>query len=663
MVSNMRNAFLLFCIVLAMCGAASPDEVANAAAAADPTGAHWAERTLRQMSLEEKVGQLFMIKAEVESMNPAGPSYLHLRTAMQNYHLGGFLITIPVEAGQLVKASPLDAAALTNQLQRDSPVPLIFAADFERGLTMRFHGGTGFPHAMAIGATGNPDYAYQAGRITAAEARAIGVHWNFYPDADVNSNPNNPIINTRAFGEDPAEVGALVAAFIRGVHDGGGLSTAKHFPGHGDTDTDSHLSLSRISATRTCLDQVELPPFRAAIAAGVDSVMVGHLLVPSLEPDPRRPATISANISTRLLRDELGFQGIVVTDAMDMNGLTRIFLGNTGLGNAAQSSARAAVEALKAGADLILIPGDLDAAYNGVLAAARSGELPESRIEQSVAKLLRAKAALGLQRNRFVDLNAVPSALARPENLAIAQQIADDALTVVREDGSGRRSQPAQLPQLSAEQRGSGIGAPLSRRLLPLPLGSQQVSHLAYHSAAATANHLLVLVFTDEVRSENGRLLVHEIRSRVPDARVLFIDDAMASALAPQVIEAAAHAERIVATVYVIPSAGRAVAGETGSPALEGGPSSVLASVLRTAAARTVVVSLGNPYLITQYPAVRNYVCTFSNAPVSELSAIKFLFGEMPARGHLPVTIPGVAQRVPMLVQPSQPVTSPPMRP
>jgi beta-N-acetylhexosaminidase len=638
MVSKMRNTLRLFLILLAIVRPTLANEVAAAAAGSDPTGARWADRTLRQMSLEEKVGQLFMVWAKVEFMNPAGPGYATLRDAMLQYHLGSFGITSPVEDGLLVKASPLDAAALTNQLQRDSPLPLLFAADFERGLPMRFHGGTGFPHAMAIGATGSADYAYRFGRISAAEARAIGVHWNFYPDADVNSNPGNPIINTRAFGEDPAEVSALVTAFIRGVHDGGGLSTAKHFPGHGDTSTDSHLALSRVDATRPRLDQVELPPFRAAIAAGVDAVMVGHLLVPSLEPDPNRVATISYNITTRLLQQELGFHGIVVTDAMDMNGLTRIFGGNT-----PQSSARAAVQALKAGADLILIPGDLDGAYNGVLAAVKSGQLSEGRIDQSVAKILRAKAALGLHRNRFVDLNAVTSALELPENTALAQKIADDAVTLVRQ----------------------------SEPLLPLPLGSQTASRFAYHSAVAAANHLLVLVFTDDLRSENGRALEREVRDRVPDARILTIDDALAPVLAPQVLEAAANAERIVAAVYVVPSAGRAVAPApspdhspdhspdsskaTGSPALAYGTSAVLADLLAAAAAKTVVVSLGNPYLIAQYPTIRNYVCTFSNAPLSELSAVKFLFGEIPARGHLPVTIPGIALRVPMPPPPASP--------
>jgi beta-N-acetylhexosaminidase len=619
MQKKMRNSLLILLMLAAMAlpAASAPNDVADAAAANDGSGARWAERTLRKMSLEEKVGQLFMVWAKVDFLNFNGPDYLKLRDLMLRYHLGAFGITSPSEAGVIMRGSPYDVAALTNQLQRESELPLFFAADFERGLPMRFHGGTGFPHAMAIGATGDAGFAYHFGRITALEARAVGVHWNFYPDADVNSNPNNPIINTRAFGEDPQEVSTMVEAFIRGAHAGHGMATAKHFPGHGDTDTDSHLAVPRVNASRARLDQVELVPFRAAIAEGVDAVMVGHLLVPALEPDPNRVATISKNISSRLLRDELGFRGLVVTDAMDMNGIMRVFGGNT-----PQSAGRAAVEAIAAGADYVLIPGDLDGAYKGVLAAVRSGELPESRINDSVGRILRAKAALGLHKNRFVDTAAIGDLVSRPENVAVAQQAADYALTVVRQNES--------------------------TRLLPLPRSTVAASAYAYHTAPATSNRLLVLIFTDDSRGENGRALVREIAARAPDARVMVVDEAMAQLLSPHVLEAAVNAERIVAAVYVTPSAGRTAVSESGSPALDRGPAAVLGNVIKAAGEKTVVVALGTPYLIEQYPSIQNYICTFSNAPVSETSAVKFLFGEMPARGHLPVTIPGVAERVPM---------------
>ncbi|MDR3763984.1 MAG: glycoside hydrolase family 3 N-terminal domain-containing protein [Acidobacteriota bacterium] len=613
----MRKLLAFVLVFLMMLSApAFPDEVADAAnayAGGESSGARWAERTQRHMSLEEKVGQLFMIWAKVDFTNFEGPDYQRLRDQMRQFHVGGFAVTAPMENGLLLHASPLDAAALTNHLQHDSALPLIFAADFERGLPMRLHGGTGFPHAMAFGAAGNLDYAYQFGRVTAEESRAIGVHWNFYPDADINSNPNNPIINTRSFGEDPAAVSGLVKAFIRGTHDGHALATAKHFPGHGDTDTDSHLAVPRINASRERLEQVELVPFREAIAAGVDSIMVGHLLVPALEPNPNRVATVSPAITTQLLKNELGFRGIVVTDAMDMNGLLRLYGGNT-----PQAAGRAAVDALKAGADLILIPGDLEGAYNGVLKAVRSGELSEARIDESVGKLLRAKAALGLHKNRYIDLDKVNTALNQPSHVALAQKVADDALTLVRD----------------------------SHRILPLEPGAPGAAQpFLYHAAAFEGNRVLLVVFTDDARGDNGRRLARELRLRVPDARVIYVDEANSAAMTGEVLQAAARAERVVAAVYVTPSAGRTAVTDAGSPALDKGPGGVLGELVRAAADKTVVAALGSPYILVQYPAIQNYLCTFSNAPVSEASAVKFLFGEMPARGHLPITLPGIAPR------------------
>ena len=294
---------------------------------------------------------------------------------------------------------------------------------------MRLNGVTGFPHAMAFGAAGNLDYARQSGRITAMEARAIGVQWNWFPDVDVNSNPDNPVINTRSFGEDPTQVGQMAAAYIEGAHEFGMMTTAKHFPGHGDTDTDSHLSVPTVTGDRQRLDTVELPPFAAAIKAGVDAVLVAHVLVPALDPAANHVASISPPIVTGLLRQKMGFNGLIVTDALEMHGLMQLFPEG---GPAA--SARAAVEAVKAGNDVLLIPADLDGAYNGVLNAVRSGEIPESRIDQSVLKILRAKASVGLNKARLVDINAVNQVIAKPESLQTAQKIADSAVTLVRDN-------------------------------------------------------------------------------------------------------------------------------------------------------------------------------------------------------------------------------------
>ena len=292
-------------------------------------------------------------------------------------------MSVPVDGPVLIKSQPEVAAELLNRLQRSSKLPLIVSADFERGVSMRLNGTTVFPHAMAFGATGKTENAEAFGRITALEARAIGVHWNFFPDADVNSNPANPIINTRSFGEDPKQVGDFVAAYIRGAHEGGMLVTAKHFPGHGDTATDSHLGLAHVTGDRARLDAVELPPFRRAIEAGVDAVMVAHVTVPALDPEPNRVATTSKSIVSGLLKEEMGFKGIVVTDALDMAGLTRLYAKNIG---------RAAVESFLAGNDMLIIPADLDASYRAVLQAVEERRnRAAQRLDQSVRKILEAK--------------------------------------------------------------------------------------------------------------------------------------------------------------------------------------------------------------------------------------------------------------------------------
>ena len=380
----------------------------------DRDGQKWAERTLHKLSLEEKVGQLFMIWVRAEFLNLNSPQYLDLRDRMQRYHLGSFAMTVRSEPPFLYRNQPYEAAVLLNRLQQDSKLPLLVAADFERGVTMRLQAGTEFPAAMAFGAAGKLEYAEAFGRITAEEARAIGVHWNFFPDADVNSNPANPIINTRSFGEDPQQVGDLVVAYIRAARAHGMMTTVKHFPGHGDTSTDSHLGLAQVSGDPARLESVELPPFRQAIQAGVDSVMVAHVTVPSLDPDADHVATTSPAIVTGLLKGKLGFQGIVVTDALDMAGLTRLYGAHIG---------RAAVDALKAGNDLLLIPADLDGSYQAVLEAVHSGEISSARLDQSVLKILEAKAALGLHKARLVDLEALDGIVAKPENLIVGQQI------------------------------------------------------------------------------------------------------------------------------------------------------------------------------------------------------------------------------------------------
>lgn len=577
----------------------------------DHDGEKWAAKTLRKMSGEEKVGQLFMIWTRAEFLNVNSPEYLRLRDTINKYHVGSFAMTVRYEPPFLYKNQPYEAADLLNRLQQDSKLPLLIAADFELGVSNRLNGTTGFPNAMALGATGKLDYAEAFGRITGQEARAVGVHWNFFPVADVNSNPDNPIINTRSFGEDPQQVADLVAAYIRGAHSAGFLTTAKHFPGHGDTATDSHLGTAQVTGDRARLDSVELPPFRKAIEAGIDSVMVAHVTVPALDSNPNAVATVSPQIVTGLLKNDLRFQGIVVTDALDMGALTRLYSADIG---------REAVDAFKAGNDVLLIPPDLDAAYQAVLAAVRSGEISESRLDASVLKILNTKASLGLHKARVVDLSALDTALGRPENVATGQKMADDAVSAVRHTGT----------------------------LLPLKKTGTTPGGLPYQNQVEVRNRLLVIVFSDDVRLDAGRVLEREMKMRAPDANIIYTDPRLASAMSPAIVNAAQEAEKVVVAVYASPTAGKMVKTDTGvknSVSLPEDSAALLQKILQLGAAKTVVLAMGNPYLAKDFPEVQNYLCTFSAAQVSEMSAAKALFGEIEIHGHLPVTIPGIAPR------------------
>jgi beta-N-acetylhexosaminidase len=573
----------------------------------------WAEKTLHKLSLDEKVGQVFMIWCRAGFLNADSPEYVQLREAMQKYHVGSFAMTVHVDGPILMRSEPYEAAALLNRLQRDSKLPLLIAADFERGVSMRLMGTTNFPHAMAFGADGKIEDAENFGRITGEEARAIGVHWNFFPDADVNSNPANPIINTRSFGEDPKQVGDLVTAYIKGAHEAGMLTTVKHFPGHGDTATDSHLGVASVGGDRAHLDSIELPPFRQAIAAGVDSVMVAHVTVPSLDPDPNHVATISPAVVSELLEKQLGFKGLVVTDALDMAGLTHLFANDIG---------RAAVEAFKAGNDLLLIPADLGASYRAMVKAVSSGEIPQKRLDASVLKILKIKGSLGLNERRTVDLNKIADVVGKPENITFGQQVADSAITLVRDNG----------------------------KVLPLKSKGTGPAALPYMSKEETHNEVVVVLFSDDMRTESGRAFGREFHARIPDARVIYVDPRTAAGMSDEVLKAVDEAQTVVAAVYVIPTAGKI----DNSVQMTDATGTLLQQVLAQAAQKSVVVAMGNPYLASDFPTVENYMCTFSNATVSELAAVKALFGEIPIRGHLPVTIPNIAQRGAGLERPAQ---------
>ena len=629
----MPRHLLLFALLLAaaLCFAKDKDKerfLQTRPIHLDKSGQKWVDKTMRKMSPEEKVGQLFAIWVRVQFLNDADPIFVQLRDNIRKYHVGSVVMSVPVDGPVLLKSQPYVAADLLNRLQKASKLPLIVSADFERGVSMRLNGATVFPHAMAFTATGKTENAEVFGRITALEARAIGVHWNFFPDADVNSNPANPIINTRSFGEDPKQVGDFVAEYIRGAHEGGMLTTAKHFPGHGDTASDSHLGIAHVTGDRSRLNAVELPPFQRAIDAGVDAVMVAHVTAPALDPEPNRVATTSKAVVTGLLKEDMGFKGVVVTDALDMAGLTRLYGKDVG---------RAAVESFKAGNDMLIIPPNLDASYRSVLQAVHNGEISHERLDHSVRKILELKASLGLNKARLADLSQLSNEMAKPENLAEGQRIADEAITLVRDNG----------------------------KVMPLQSFGTPEAALPYQSLTEVSNRLVAVIFSDDLRTDSGRMLERQILTRVPDARVIYVDARSAAGMKPSVIEAVEAAEHVIAAVYVIPTAGKAMRGSgghlTNTVAMDEATGSLLNAILDRAASRTVVLAMGNPYVVQDFSAIENYVCAFSNASVSEIAAVKAIFGEIAIGGHLPVTIPGVAVRGEGFERPVRPFTAQPI--
>ncbi len=582
----------------------------------DKKGRHWVEHTLKRMSLEEKVGQMLNVRYYTDFQNIDSETYQQFRTQLQRYNIGSVVLTVHVDGPMLLLNPPLEAAAMANQLQRDSKLPLLIAADFERSLASRVSSVPAFPDAMAFGAIGKTEYAEKFGAITAEEARAIGVHWDLFPVADVNSNPENPIINTRSFGEDPVQVGNMVAAFIKGSKEHGMLTAAKHFPGHGDTGTDSHLGVARVEGDLAHIQSIELPPFKKAIEAGVDSILTAHVAVPALEPDPNKVATISTNVITGLLQKELGFRGVVITDALEMRGLTVLYPPAQG-----SPTAKAAVDAVKAGNDVILWPTDLEGAFNGIIAAVKNGEISQERIDASVRKILEMKASVGLHKSRLVDLQQVSRIVDRAEDMAFAQQVADEAVTLVRDN---RQVLPIEMMKAPAAESGT------------------------FQAQVAPGNKVVTIIFTDTIHGTWGRAFEKALRERRADARVFYADNTLADALSPEILKAVQQAQKVVVAAYIVPTPAKQVVvnGQLeNSVGLEQSSGELLLHILESAAAKTVVITLGNPYIAQNFPGVQTYICTYSNATTSELSAVKVLFGELEPKGKLPVSLPGIAAR------------------
>src|SRR3954452_19484672 len=403
--------------------------VAVAAAPRDPftldrAAERWVGQTLQALTPDEKIGQLIVPSFESNFLSTDSDTFDQLARLVREYHVGGFhvfgasqpspSVLLNAGYGTVILGQPFSAAFLINRLQAMSAVPLLNTADFETGVGFRIFGATAFPRQMAMGAIPGADglrLVREEARITAVESRALGVQVNFAPVADVNNNARNPVINIRSYGENPERVAALVGAYVDGARDGRMIATLKHFPGHGDTDVDSHLGLPVISYDRTRLDAIELPPFRRGIAQGAAAVMAAHIVLPALDPSPATPATFSRPILHDLLRTELGFGGLVYTDSMSMDAVAKMV-----------SPAEGAVRALLAGADQVLHSPDPIAAFTGIKAALATGRVSQRQIDSSVERVLRAKASVGLHLQRTIDLDAVPSIVGGRAHEAIAQE-------------------------------------------------------------------------------------------------------------------------------------------------------------------------------------------------------------------------------------------------
>ncbi|HVF45706.1 MAG TPA: glycoside hydrolase family 3 N-terminal domain-containing protein [Pyrinomonadaceae bacterium] len=566
----------------------------------------WADAELKKMTLEEKVGQLISVGVNARFLNRESDEFRELRRQVERNHVGGII---------LFRGPIYESVHLVNRMQRLARLPLLISADLESGSGMRFDDATNFPWNMAVGATGNPDYARREGALTAREARALGVQQIFAPVADVNTNAGNPVINVRSFGEDPAEVARFVSAFVEGAQGAGVLSTAKHFPGHGDTATDSHRGLPVINVGRGRLESVELVPFRAAIKSGVGAIMSAHIGLPQIDPTqvsplPRdsilRPAyaeqevltenavlpgTLSPVVLGGLLRKELGFDGIVVTDALDMSGLTIYF-----------KQDEAAVRAVLAGADMLLKPGDPDAAARGLREAVAGGRVKESRIEQSARKILAAKYDLGLAAQRLTPLDEIDAAVMSPDAVRLTDEVAERAVTLVRDDA-----------RLLQRENGAGL-RPGSR-----------VFNLA--------------ITNGEDRLWIANPFVSQLARLGLRAETVVLDSRSTDAEVRDAVERAQKADVVVASMY-----GRVRSGAVNSVGIPEQGARVLNALLEKK--RPVVgVSFGNPYLLQSFRELQTYVVAYGDMPSLQRAAARAILGRSDFTGRLPITLPGLYPR------------------
>ncbi len=565
----------------------------------DKTAQQWVETTIKQLTVEQLVGQMIFAPLNSTYLSSDTDQYDALVRLVHESHIGGLIafggtepmpnVLLNNTYGPVILGQPLELASLFNRLQSIAPLPLLTTSDFEWGVAMRVAGGTKFPRAMAFGAAGDPGLAYEAGKVVARESRAIGVHVNFAPVADVNNNPRNPVINIRSFGEDPARVGGMAGGWVRGLQEAGMMATLKHFPGHGDTDVDSHLGLPLVAHSRERLDAVELAPFRAGMAAGAAGVMVAHMEMPAIDPE-QRPATFSPIVIGDLLRRQMKFDGVIYTDSMKMAAITKM-----------ASPGEAAVLAVKAGVDAVLDSPDSAAAATAIVAAVKAGDIPRAQVERSVRRLLETKARLGLHRTRTVNLDAAALSVGGRKHEAVAQAVSDRAMTLIKDE----------------------------RAMVPMPT-----------PRTGSVMYLSVLDYPSGWRiAAPSRTMIPELRARWAATEAFEISDRTTASELDMVRALAAKYDAVVAGIFVRASSG---SGRLDlAPQLE----RFLQDLARATERRQqpfVSVLFGNPYTAIAMPEAPALMLTYDFSDGAERAAVKALAGEIPLTGKLPIVLPGL---------------------
>jgi len=546
------------------------------------SAAAWADSVLRTLTLREKAAQIVWPSLFGDYTSGDSPQWQRLSSYVTKDKVGGFTISI---------GSPTEIASKLNALQSLSSIPLLFGADLEAGAGWRARGGYFIPNAidlggavvsppeMAIGATGDTILAYEEGRLTALEGRALGIHIAYAPVLDVNNNPANPVINTRSYGEDPQQVARLGSAFIRGLQANGMIATGKHFPGHGDTGVNSHLALPVVTVSRSRLDSVELIPFKAAVKSGVGAIMSFHGAMPALDSSGV-PGTLSSKVLTGLLRNEMQFKGIIISDAMDMRGVLDQY-------GAVESVKRA----VAAGVDVLIQPLSIPETIDAVVAGVREGRYTEARLDESVRRVLMAKAGLGLNRSKLVDLNALRSIVGDSAHVNTSNSIAQKSITLVK-DSLGV------VP----------LALPATARILSVTVGRR-----ADLSAGVQFNN--------------------DLRGRYAGLRAEFLiaDDPSADYIRME--RAADSADVTIVSSYV---------GQVWNAASASAPQPFTNFIddLVKRGRRLIVVSFGNPYLLQQIPAAPTYVVAWGGSQGSQSAAARALLGITPITGKLPISIP-----------------------